>query len=182
MAQYPLGGYTDQLLGGLGWAAGWSGDSGGWRGAVFKLADLVEGLEDFDLQFRFVFGSDGNVTDSDFWIDDIAITTRATTVAVPEELPSVVLAPTLSAYPNPFNPQLTIAWSAPRTGHLRLEVFDLRGRRVRTLLDGEVSATAGEIVWNGRDLRGRGVASGAYLLRLQTPEGPAVVERIVLAR
>ncbi|MBE0564829.1 MAG: hypothetical protein IH621_02655, partial [Krumholzibacteria bacterium] len=46
-------------------------------------------------------------------------------------------------HPNPFNPATTISWSLPQAGHLGLEVFDVRGRLVRTLADGPAPAGAG---------------------------------------
>jgi hypothetical protein len=90
------------------------------------------------------------------------------------ELPSAV---TLNAGPNPFNPRLAIDYTIPRAGTVRLDVFDARGRHVRTLLQAEAAAGAGSIVWNGVDAGGRPVASGVYSLRLVTDE--TVVQRQV---
>ncbi|MCB1185100.1 hypothetical protein KDM41_16870, partial [bacterium] len=69
---------------------------------------------------------------------------------------------TSSAAPNPFNPRIRIAWEMPRAGRLVLEVYDVRGRRVRTLVDGEVAAGPGAIMWDGADTEGRPLASGVY--------------------
>jgi hypothetical protein len=64
-------------------------------------------------------------------------------------------------HPNPFNPTTTIAFTVPRSGRVNLTVFDLRGRRVRTLLDAEIEAGRHEVVLDGREL-----ASGTYVYRL----------------
>ena len=82
--------------------------------------------------------------------------------------------------PNPFNPQTTIRYRLPETGpasgaeaepprpdRARLEVFDLRGRLVRRLVDRVLGAGDHQVVWDGRDDRGGAVASGVYLYRLR---------------
>jgi hypothetical protein len=71
-------------------------------------------------------------------------------------------------YPNPFNPQTTIAYDLPGEATVTLNVFDASGRLVRELVDGEV-LTAGryETMWNGRNDAGRQVASGVYFYRLE---------------
>ncbi len=83
-----------------------------------------------------------------------------------QELPSVVSLG--GAYPNPFNPATNIKFATPRTGHVSLKIYDLAGRHVRTLVDGRKDAGYHNVMWDGTDQRGRGVASGAYYYRLQT--------------
>jgi len=86
-------------------------------------------------------------------------------------------AQTLTAAPNPFNPRLEIAYSLPRAGEVQVDVFDARGRLVRTLLRADAPAGEGTLIWNGEDAAGRPVASGVYHVRLRTPE--AVSQRAV---
>ncbi len=74
----------------------------------------------------------------------------------------------LSAYPNPFNPHLTIMFSLPADANGSLTVHDVSGRQVRVLKDGQFAQGASEIVWNGQDDQGRDVASGVYFVRLTT--------------
>jgi hypothetical protein len=83
--------------------------------------------------------------------------------------------------PNPFNPIVTFAWEQPRTARARVEIFDLRGRRIRVLVDEDVAAGRREVRWSGEDQRGAGVASGVYLVRLQV-EGQTAVQRVALIR
>jgi hypothetical protein len=83
-----------------------------------------------------------------------------------------------AAVPNPFNPRTTIRYDIMRTEPVRLDIFDLRGRLVRTLVDEEKPAGRYEAVWDGRDQQDRGVASGTYLYRLQT--GGQVQDRKML--
>jgi hypothetical protein len=75
-----------------------------------------------------------------------------------------------AAVPNPFNPQTKIAFDLPAAAEVRLHVYDVAGRRVRTLLDGEVRGSGRhEVFWNGRDDGGRAAAAGTYFYRLETP-------------
>lgn len=68
-------------------------------------------------------------------------------------------------YPNPFNPSTFIRYSLPIDASVSLEIFDIMGRKVRSLLDGGKSAGYHTVVWNGRDNVGKDVASGTYLYR-----------------
>jgi hypothetical protein len=66
-------------------------------------------------------------------------------------------------YPNPFNPETEISYDMPESGHIRIDVYDLIGRKVRTLVDQESSAGSYRIIWNGQDDSGRTVGSGTYI-------------------
>ncbi len=68
--------------------------------------------------------------------------------------------------PNPFNPQTRITYELARSGRVQLEVYDLQGHRVRTLVDVEQAAGRHEEVWNGLDDAGGRAASGLYMARL----------------
>jgi hypothetical protein len=88
---------------------------------------------------------------------------------VPDAPPTGFDHPTLaSIQPNPFNPRTTVAFELPAEARVRLRVFDMSGRLVRTLLDGEVRG-AGEhhAVWDGLDAHGRAAAAGVYACQLE---------------
>jgi flagellar hook assembly protein FlgD len=88
--------------------------------------------------------------------------------------PSVASLPTgavnalllFSARPNPFNPRTTIRFDLPVAGQAQLSIYDLAGRLVRVLVEGEIPAGSHEAVWDGRDTSGRSAPSGSYLARL----------------
>lgn len=96
------------------------------------------------------------------------------------ELPTPALV-ALAARPNPFNPLVTVGFALPAAGPARLQVFDLRGRRLRTLLDGDQAAGEGAVEWRGDDDRGRALPSGTYELRLTGATGVATT-RVTLLR
>lgn len=81
----------------------------------------------------------------------------------------VVRAPGLVVYeaaPNPFNPSTRLSFEFQTRGHVKLSVYDSAGRLVRTLADGVFAAGRHDVTWEGRDDRGRVMASGVYLYRV----------------
>lgn len=74
----------------------------------------------------------------------------------------------LAASPNPFNPRTTIRFELLQDGPVRLDVFDLAGRLVATLVDEGMSQGSHEVEWDGRDASGREVGSGFFLGRLES--------------
>jgi len=71
-------------------------------------------------------------------------------------------------HPNPFNPATTIAFNLERRSRTRLVIYDLKGARVRTLLDEALLEGVHAVTWNGSDDAGRTVGSGVYICRLVT--------------
>lgn len=99
--------------------------------------------------------------------------------AVPEPLPrSFALA---QNEPNPFVTVTGIRFALPRTAHVRLAVYDLAGRTVAVLREGELPAGTHTAEWRGRDAAGRRVAAGVYFYRLEAG-GYRAVRRLVFVR
>jgi hypothetical protein len=73
-------------------------------------------------------------------------------------------------YPNPFNPQTTIAFDLSTPGHAAVDVYDLAGRLVRNLHSGVLAAGPHQVMWNGRGPDGRMSAAGVYFFRLKTEQ------------
>ena len=69
-------------------------------------------------------------------------------------------------YPNPFNPSTIIPYRLPVSTRVRLEVLNVLGQRLATLVDAERPAGFHTAAWDGMDASGRGVAAGVYLYRL----------------
>jgi hypothetical protein len=68
--------------------------------------------------------------------------------------------------PNPVSRVTTISFDLPSRDHASVELFDVSGRRLRTLVDAELPAGRHDIVWDGADARGRRVGAGVYFYRL----------------
>ncbi|MBK7769664.1 MAG: agmatine deiminase family protein [bacterium] len=81
--------------------------------------------------------------------------------------PAIAAAALLPNAPNPFNPRTTFAFELRDADSVELVVLDLRGRLVRTLIDGACPAGRTEVTWHGDDDDGRTVASGTYVYRLR---------------
>ncbi len=86
----------------------------------------------------------------------------------------------LSCFPNPFNPATSIRYTMPGAGHLKLQIFNLRGELVKTLVDRRVQGS-GVAVWDGTDLRGAQVGSGVYFSRA-VAAGQVRVEKMALIK
>ena len=71
-------------------------------------------------------------------------------------------------YPNPFNPSTLIPYQLPGATQVRLEVFNVLGQRVTTLVDGERSAGFHTAVWDATDAAGQAVGAGVYFYRLSS--------------
>ncbi len=94
-------------------------------------------------------------------------------------------------YPNPFlseakfrsagNPETAIAYQLPQPSEVEINVFNLHGQKVATLVRGPREAGAHEVIWNGKDESGRVVASGVYLYQLQT-NGVVLKKKMLVVR
>lgn len=173
----------------------WTGDSGfveintgggkGWEGLsafadsqytwtqVNLLLDPYVGYT--DVQFRFRLQSDGSGTSDGWYIDDVQVNFKPTSVE--EEAASVPPQFSLHQnYPNPFNPTTLIRFSvhssrfAGRPAHASLKIYNLRGQVVRTLVDEEMQPGEHSVMWDGKDEQGREVASGVYFYQLAAQE------------
>jgi hypothetical protein len=84
-------------------------------------------------------------------------------------------------YPNPFNPTTTIEYNLPKNGHAVIEIVDILGRQIRTLIAKERTAGSHQVTWNGLDDAGNRVASGVYLYRM-TAEGFTETRKLLLLK
>ncbi len=84
-------------------------------------------------------------------------------------------------YPNPFNPQTQIRFALPEPAHTSLKIYNIRGEKVKTLLNGECKAGYHQINWNGHNAQNKSVAAGVYYYVLNTSCG-RMVRKMVLIR
>jgi flagellar hook assembly protein FlgD len=71
-------------------------------------------------------------------------------------------------YPNPFNPSTQIRYALPEEARVTISVYDLMGRKVRTLVNGVQSAGYRSVVWNATNDMGRQVSAGVYIYSIQS--------------
>ncbi len=84
-------------------------------------------------------------------------------------------------YPNPFNPSTKISFNVPVRSQLKLEIYNVRGELINTLIDEEYSPGKYEVLWNGRNMNGEKVTSGIYLYRFLA-DGFVQTKRMVLIK
>lgn len=85
------------------------------------------------------------------------------------QIPAAVAS--LNAYPNPFNPSATISYYLPAAGKLSLNLYNLKGQKVRSLLAADKAAGIHSLEFDGKDDAGRSLASGVYFIRMSHPQG-----------
>jgi len=93
-------------------------------------------------------------------------------------LPGAQLAPNV---PNPFNPSTAITFRLPVSGRASLEVFDMRGRRVKILFQGQAGEGSHTVYWDGTDTNGNRLASGVYFYRLKAGE-ESITRKMILVK
>jgi hypothetical protein len=84
-------------------------------------------------------------------------------------------------YPNPFNPETTLSFSVKEAGAVRIEIYNLKGQLVRTLVNQELATGNYSAVFDGRDNAGKPVSSGVYYYRMTAP-GYTSTRKMVLAQ
>ncbi len=130
---------------------------------------------------RFHFASNEQYGFDGWYIDDVEVTTDLP-VDIGDDTPGSIHVNRLSpAYPNPFNPVTTIRYEVAHGSRVELTIYDVAGRRIRTLVDSDVAGGRHEAVWYGTDTRGRPVASGVYFCRLRIGLYNAT-QRLILLR
>jgi hypothetical protein len=140
------------------WSALGSGISGPEHPTVWSLALDGRG----NLYAGGFFPTAGNKGSSHF-----ALWHGEAVLAVPWAPPSPAGFALQAAAPNPFTLSTTLSFDLPREVDVRLEVLDVSGRRVRTLLAAPQSAGRHSVTWDGADDHGRRAVPGVYHLRMQ---------------
>ncbi len=101
-------------------------------------------------------------------------------VDVPDdEIPGTVFS--LNCSPNPFNPRSEISYNMPTAGNLKITVFNTRGEEVCVLLNEEVEAGSGSVIWSGQDASSKPVASGVYFVESRS-SSKSLVKKLTLVR
>jgi hypothetical protein len=163
-------------------------------------AFLNDGTGQFRIEYNchqnFASGLPYAAVSSDFDLDgrtDIAIASAADSVYVlynfggatnsveGERAETPAMFALAQNYPNPFNPATTIRFTVPELTHVNVTIYDLLGRKMKSLLDGWVEPGAHTMSWDGRNDRQSSVASGAYVVRMEA-KGFVATKKILLVR
>jgi hypothetical protein len=106
-----------------------------------------------------------------------------TVAAAGGEVPYIpVTTALLQNYPNPFNPTTTIAYDVATAGRIRIEIYDVTGALVRTLVNEEKGVGRHTATWDGRDGRGSQVHTGVYFCRMTAPGYQSPARKMLLLK
>lgn len=144
------------------WTAENDGQPWGWRNRSIDLSAYNN--QSVKLAWRYL-GNDGDYVG----VDGVRVTTTqgATDVKYPDdEIPKVFSL--YQNYPNPFNPSTTIEYDVPTQTLLKLIVYDVLGRKVKTLVSEIKEAGKYRSIWDGTNDFGNRLSSGIYIIRLET--------------
>ena len=86
----------------------------------------------------------------------------------------------ISSFPNPFNPTTTINYSLEENSRVSLNIYNIKGQRVKTLVNDQLSAGEHSVVWDGTDSNGNQISSGIYFYRLEAGDFQKVRKMILL--
>jgi hypothetical protein len=149
--------------------------SPGWQNIMVDLTEIAPADAD-SVTMRILTGFGDGLTDV-VAIDNVALGRYDTAVAAP---PAAGRA-RLRVSPNPANPMAEVQFDLERSSPVALVVYDVRGRLVRRLESGEFGAGTHQVQFDGRDDRGRALASGIYFVRLETPQH-MLAKRVTLVK
>lgn len=110
-----------------------------------------------------------STSDRQTWTKDITVT-----IAAPKDYKLY------NNFPNPFNPSTKIAFELPKASHVSLIIYDVVGREVARIADGEYTAGYTELSWNGASRNGQHVSSGVYFYRITADKWDKIMKMILI--
>lgn len=88
----------------------------------------------------------------------------------------------MTNYPNPFNPSTTISFNLSESGKVKVEIFNIKGQLVKTLMDCTTAPGHYECVWNGKNDTGKRVSTGEYISKLKINGEEAAVRKMLMLK
>jgi len=135
------------------------------------------GLEE-QIWIRWRYESDGGYNTYPFEMDDVGVGNVVGIGNAADGLPRTF--DLAQNYPNPFNPLTHIKFQLPRQEKIKIEIYNISGQRVRTLVNREYAAGRYQIEWNGMNDAGAPVATGMYVCRLAAGDFRKSIKMIFL--
>jgi len=144
-----------------------------WEQVEFDLSGYTG-----NIQLRFVFGSDGFVNGEGWYIDDLAI---VNTVDSEDDIVIPVYSELRQNHPNPFNPETTISFSVSEANvNTEICIYNVKGQKVKTLIDEILDSGEHYTVWNGRNDAGNKVGSGVYFTKMNSGKFISIKKMILM--
>jgi hypothetical protein len=102
-------------------------------------------------------------------VNDMPLVFRLTSLTNDDPQIPVAATALKGNYPNPFNPETTISYSVMKPGCVKLDIYNIKGQLVRTLVDEDHATGHYKKLFGGKDGSGRSLASGVYLIMMNAP-------------
>ncbi len=155
-----------------------------WSRERVDLGDFI-GTGNESVSFRFILRSDNYVEYDGWYLDDIEVVAYGEATGVGDDTPGGKAPFAFSLgqnFPNPFNPQTTISFTVggSEAARTKLDIYDLRGRLVATLLDRPLEPGRHRMTWDGTDGAGRAVGSGVYIYRLESGDEVSLRKMVLM--
>ena len=138
----------------------------------YRHEDVPDGTYIYNVAIVFSGDNEGE------WSEDVEVIHETTSAEDPSLIPAVT--ELKGNYPNPFNPDTTIEFALDKPGRVKLVIFNIKGEKVKTLLNDHLEAAHHSIIWNGQDDRGRTVGSGVFFYRMVTRDFTDVRKMIMI--
>lgn len=130
------------------------------------ISQAPEEAAGVSMRARFNSAVKGSVWYDDFGIQEVQM--LITVIEHPTNRIAIMPAEyeLFNNYPNPFNPETIIEYMVPKTGQVKMAIYNVLGQNVRTLVDAHQPAGTYTVMWNGRDNQGNKLSSGVYFYQL----------------
>ena len=116
------------------------------------------------------------ITQSGYYMYDIEYTVSET-----DNIIKPIKSALIGSYPNPFNPSTTIKYSLSSPSYLQMDIYNIKGQKVKSLVNEYRHAGDHSIIWNGTDENGKDVGSGVYFYRMKA-EGYVSTKKMVMMK
>jgi hypothetical protein len=144
--------------------------------------NLTPYLGNSDVRLRFKMTTNSSTTRNGIYLDDFTLYwRRAVGIDNGQQTELPVRFTLQQNYPNPFNANTEISFSIPKSGYVQIDIYDLGGRKLKTIHSGEMEAGSHSLLWDGRNERGDLVGSGIYFYRLKAESG-VIVKKMTLLK
>ena len=165
------------------WTTVWANEAemtaGSWEEADLDISAIADNQD--SVYLRWTMGTtDGGWTYCGWNLDDVQILgVEDVTIGISE--PALAIPGNLHNNPNPFTDQTSITYKLEVEGQVSLIIYDMSGRKTRTLVDGYQHAGIHEALWDGADEGGTQLESGIYICTLRT-DGQLISKKILMIR
>ena len=129
-------------------------------------------------QIRFVFGSANLITGEGWYIDDVHYSNAT---GSNDNTVTPIMNKLHANFPNPFNPETTISFDIAQTSSsVSIDIYNIKGQKVKTLVDDIFEVGKHTITWNGTDGNNKSVSSGIYFYKMKTEKYLATKKMILM--